>query len=150
MNKAFTREPDEPDELHCPRCGALGSPVGAATIAAHLGEGARSSLSSTVCFCPTPTCPVAYFDHFEQTIAASDLNRAVYPKDPQAPICACFKLKADDVEADAQAGNPAGVRELIRMSQTAAARCETLAASGKCCVPEVQKLYMRNTPKAAT
>jgi hypothetical protein len=143
MNKAFTREPDEPDEVHCPACGAIGSPVSTTTIAQHLRDFDVSPLSSSACFCPTPTCDIAYFDGFNQTIEAARLNRAVYPKDLDAPICACFRLKAVDVEADAQANNPAGVRELIRMSQTERARCEEMAADGKCCVPQVQQVYLK-------
>ena len=149
MNKAFTREPDEPDDLRCPRCGAIGSPVSAVTIAHHLREGDKSSLSNDACFCPTPTCAIAYFDRFEQTIPAERLNRPVYPKDLNAPICACFRLKADDVEADAKANNPAGVRELIRMSQTEKAKCEEKAADGRCCVPEVQRVYLRAVKQVA-
>lgn len=150
MNKAFLREPDEPDVLHCPRCGAIGQPVGPAVIAAHLRAGERNPLNASSCFCPGGSCEVAYFDSFGQTIAAATLNRAVYPKHPDAPVCACFRLKAIDIEADAEAGNPAGIRELIRLSQTPRARCAELAAGGICCVPEVQRIYLKAAARKAT
>ncbi|MEX2212526.1 MAG: hypothetical protein WD768_00265 [Phycisphaeraceae bacterium] len=143
MNKAFTREPDEPDDLRCPHCGVIGSAVSSLTITHHLREGDTSPLSSSACFCPTHTCPIAYFDGFGQSIAASSLNRPIYPKDPAAPVCACFRLKAEDVEADAKANNPAGIRELIRKSQMGKAKCEEKAADGRCCVGEVQRLYLK-------
>ncbi len=143
MNKAFVREPDEPDDLHCPRCRAIGQPVEAATIVARLRDGQRHTLGSSACFCPTASCEVAYFDAYGQSIAAALLNRPVYPKDPDAPVCACFHLKANDILADAAANNPAGVRELIRLSKTPRADCAVKSANGRCCVPEVQRIYLK-------
>lgn len=144
MNKAFVREPDEPDDAHCPRCGAIGSSVSGATIAAHLREDLHSPLGSSAFFCVSASCEVAYFDTNGQTITTPQLRTAIYPKHPEAPICACFGLKADDVAADARAGNPAGVRMLIERSKTQSDKCATLAADGKCCVDEVQRVYLKN------
>ncbi len=149
MNKAFVREPDEPDDLHCPRCGGLGAAVSNATIAAQVREGVASSLGSSACFCVSPTCEVAYFDGFDQIITTAQLRQPVYPKDPEAPICACFGLKAADVIADAKAGNPAGVRMLIERSQGRQPICETRAVSGRCCADEVQRIYLRATRETA-
>jgi len=151
MNKAFVREPDEPDDLHCPRCGAMGQAVSAVTIKAQLREGAAgapgaASLGSSAFFCANPLCEVAYFDGFGQIAPVIQLRQPVYPKDPDAPICACFGLKAEDVAADARAGNPAGVRMLIEKCKTQTT-CETRAANGKCCVDEVQKVYLKNWKK---
>lgn len=143
MNKAFVREPDEPDDLHCPRCGALGNAVSAVTITAQLQPDIKSPLGSSACFCSTPTCEVAYFDGSGTTIFAAQLRRAIYPKDPDAPICACFGLKADDVIADASIGNAAGVRLLLERSVTQREKCVTTAADGRCCVDAVQKLYLQ-------
>ena len=143
MNKAFVREPDEPDDLHCPRCQAIGQAVEAATIAAHLRDGERNPLGSSACFCPAAACEVAYFDAHGQSIPAALLNRPVFPKDPDAPVCACFNLKADDILADAAANNPAGVRELIRLSKSPRADCAARAANGRCCVAEVQRIFLK-------
>lgn len=147
MNKAFVREPDEPDDLHCPACGSVGQSVGAATIAAQVRAGAGAALGSSACFCPAPTCHVAYFDGFGQTISIDELRAPVYPKDPDAPICPCFGLKAQDVAADAQAGNPAGVRMLIERCRTQGEICATRAANGRCCQDDVQRVYLKNVKR---
>jgi hypothetical protein len=144
MNKAFVRDPDQPDDAHCPRCGAIGATVAAATIAAHLREGLQSPLGSSACFCGNASCEVAYFDTNGQVIPTARLRAAVYPKHPEAPICACFGLKAEDVAADARADNAAGVRMLIERSKKQGERCATLAANGRSCVDEVQRVYLKH------
>jgi hypothetical protein len=58
-------------------------------------------------------------------------------------LCECFGLTHDDIEADVEEGTPRRVRELLAKSQTPAARCAVLAASGRCCMPEVQRYYMK-------
>ena len=45
---------------------------------------------------------MAYFDAFERAILSADLTKPVYPKDPDAPICACFGLTRRDIEQDVQ------------------------------------------------
>jgi len=141
------REPDEPDDLHCPRCGALGQAVGQVTVAAQLREGSAAALGSSAFYCPNPICEIAYFDGFGQLVPVIQLRSPVYPKDPDAPICACFGLKAEDVAADARAGNAAGVRMLIERCKTQADICVTRAANGRCCAEEVQRVYLKNWTK---
>jgi len=146
MNKAFVREPDHTDVL-CPRCGSAG--VGALRVAfeAFVPPEARRALAASTYFCPTPTCSVAYFDAFEAVVETTSLTKPVYPKDPSAPLCACFGLTLDDVEADIADGAPHRIRELLAKSKTPAARCEELSPTGRSCIPDVQKCYfkLRNT-----
>ena len=91
MNKAFVREPDNTDVL-CPRCGAAGTAALRVAFESHVAPEIRRPLAASVYFCSTPTCPVAYFDAFEAVVPAAALLRAVYPKDPSAPLCSCFGL----------------------------------------------------------
>ena len=142
MNKAFVREPDTNDVL-CPRCGAAGVSVMRMTFEAHAPAEARRPLAASVYFCATPNCPVAYFDAFEATVLADALGRPVYPKDPSAPLCPCFGLTLDDVEADVAEATPRRIRELLAKSKSAAARCEELSPTGRSCIPEVQKCYFK-------
>jgi Zinc binding domain len=142
MNKAFVREPDTTDVL-CPKCGAAGVSVMRMTFEAHAPAAVRRPLAASVYFCTTPTCPVAYFDAFEATITADALVRPVYPKEPNAPLCPCFGLNLDDVEADVADGTPRRIRELLAKSKTDAARCEELSPTGRSCIPEVQKCYFK-------
>lgn len=143
MNKAFVREPDFDGRAYCPRCGALGTPVGAAAMDTHIAPSARSRLTDAAWFCAYPPCQVAYFNLFESVVTVNELNGPATPKDPRAPLCACFGLTVDDVEADVAEGTPTRIRELVAKSQGPAARCATLAANGQCCLPEVRKLYMK-------
>jgi len=142
VNKAFVREPDTNDVL-CPRCGAAGVSVMRMTFEAHAPAEARRPLAASVYFCATPNCPVAYFDAFEATVLADALGRPVYPKDPSAPLCPCFGLTLDDVEADVAEATPRRIRELLAKSKSAAARCEELSPTGRSCIPEVQKCYFK-------
>ena len=117
MNKAFVREPDDTGERNCPACGSLGVPVGRETWQLHVVEAAANALADTAYFCPFARCDVAYFDMFERTVGTGDLQHPVYPKDPQAPICACFGLTAEDVEADIREGGVSRVKALIEKAR---------------------------------
>lgn len=79
-----------------------------------------------------------------ERIATTDqLLQPVYPKDLEAPICACFGLTRVDVEQDVEERTNRRVKELWQKSQSPEARCATLAANGTCCMPEVQKYFLR-------
>src|SRR5438105_11132948 len=140
MNKAFVREPDVTDVL-CPRCGAVGMSTLRAAFDAYVPPEARRPLAASTYFCPTPTCAVAYFDAFEAIVPVDALMRPVYPKDPAAPLCACFGLTLDDVEADIAEGAPTRIRALLAKSKSTEARCEELSPTGRSCIPNVQKCY---------
>ena len=75
--------------------------------------------------------------------SVNELQFAVYPKDATTPICACFGFTLEDIEADVRQGTPIRIRELLAKSKSADAQCHTLAADGRCCMREVQRLYMK-------
>jgi hypothetical protein len=142
MNKAFVREPDQTAD-YCPRCGSKGQQVGRETIQSYLGEGKTPTVADPADFCPSPQCTVAYFDAFERVILTGDLNRSVYPKDPDAPICACFGLTRQDIEADIREGVVTRVKAIIEKAKSAEARCAQMAADGQSCIAAVQKYYFQ-------
>ena len=143
MNKAFVREPEFDGRAYCPRCGALGTPVGAAAMDTHIRPEARTKMADAAWFCAYPPCEVAYFDLFERLATVEQLRREVFPKSPSAPICACFGFTLDDLDEDLREGAPTRVRALLASSKTSDARCSELAADGQCCMREVQRLYVR-------
>ena len=147
MNKAFVREPEFDGRAYCPRCGSLGLPVNNATLDRHVQPQSRTRLEDAAWFCEFARCDVAYFDLFERCVAVDELQRAVYPKDAAAPICACFGFDVDDIEDDVCQGTPTRIRELLAKSKSNDAQCRTLAADGRCCMREVQRLYMRRIAK---
>lgn len=142
MNKAFVREPDA-TTTHCPKCGSLGVPVLGETLDSFLKPSERSAVAETACFCPFPTCEVAYFDGLERTVSVAALSIPAYPKDPEAPICPCFGVTCEDLESDARAGVVDRVRELLAKAHSAEARCARCAPSGRSCVGEVQRFYLK-------
>jgi hypothetical protein len=142
MNKAFVREPDHAREF-CPRCGSQGQPVGEETLRAYLSGPRTGKIAAPANFCPAPQCDVVYFDAFERVVLTADLDRPVYPKDPRAPICACFGLTRDDIEQDVREGGVRRVKALLEKARSPAAGCARLAANGRSCVPYVQKYYMQ-------
>ena len=99
-------------------------------------------------FCDFARCDVGYFDLFERFVAVNELQSTVYPKDAAAPICACFGFTLEDIEADVRRGTPTRIRELLAKSRSGDAQCQTLAADGRCCMREVQRLYMRRITEA--
>jgi hypothetical protein len=142
MNKAFIREPDATDVL-CPCCGAAGVAALRAAFETHVPPDLRRPLAASAYFCPTPSCPIAYFDAFEATVPADALVRPIFPKDPAAPLCSCFGLTAEDIAADVAEGTPRRIRDLLAKSKTPAARCDELSPTGRCCLPEVQRYYFK-------
>ena len=76
-------------------------------------------------------------------MVTSDLNRPVYPKDPDAPICACFGLTRHDIEADVREGVVIRVKAIIEKAKSSEARCYQMAANSQPCVAYVQKYYMQ-------
>jgi hypothetical protein len=148
MNKAFIREPEFDGRAYCPRCGSLGVSVGEAVLDRHVQPPSRSRLGDSAWFCGFAKCDVAYFDLLERVVEVAELREAVYPKDPSAPICACFQFTRDEIEADLRDGSPRRVRELLAKSKSSEAHCAALAADGQCCMAEVQRLYMRGLAQA--
>jgi hypothetical protein len=86
---------------------------------------------------------VVYFDDFDRVIDREAFGRPVYPKDPSAPMCSCFGLTLDDIEADVSEGGVRRVKELLAKAKSPQAQCSRLAPSGQPCVPEVQRCYMQ-------
>lgn len=142
MNKAFIKEPDS-TEANCPRCQSVGVPVGPVTLGSQLDEVTLKGIAEHAFFCPSATCDVAYFDAFERVVLCGSLRKPAYPKDPTAPLCACFGLTCDDVERDLDEGTPTRVRALLAKAKSPEARCQSQSASGQPCVAEVQRYYMR-------
>ena len=144
MNKAFVKEPEVGDSAYCPRCQSLGVVVRETTLAAHLPPAVLAAeIANVAFFCPFPTCEVAYFDSFERVVTTDKLLGLVYPKDPDAPICACFGLKTDDIEQDLAEGGVVRTRALLEKAKSAAAQCLTKSPAGQSCVGEVQRYYMK-------
>lgn len=143
MNKAFVREPDDDGRAFCPRCRSLGFEVGPGPLDAHIRPASRTKLSDAAWFCNFPRCDVAYFNQFDAVVSVDELTAPVYPKDLNAPLCACFGFSYDEVAADVQDGTPTRIRELLAKSKSPDAHCRTQAADGRCCLTAVQELYMK-------
>jgi hypothetical protein len=142
MNKAFVRESDSTDEF-CPRCGVKGEPVGRRTMAAYLAPEVLTTLAEPANFCPSAACEVAYFDAFERVVLIAALQKPVWPKHPDAPICACFGLTRADIEQDARQGVTERVKAVLEHAKSAAACCGQTAANGRPCTAQVQKCYLQ-------
>jgi hypothetical protein len=148
MNKAFVREPEFDGRAFCPRCGSLGVPVEAGALDTHIRPEHRAKMHDSAWFCGFARCDVAYFNLYDAVVLVNELKGPVYPHDPDAPICACFGLAYDDVEADVREGQPTRIRELLARSKSSEAQCHILAADGRSCMSAVQELYMRLRSRA--
>lgn len=143
MNKAFVREPDFGGRAFCPRCGTEGIPVTSLVLDTHIRSESRSKMQDSAWYCNFARCDVAYFDLLEEVISTEELQTQAYPYDLEAPLCVCFGFTYDEVEADVADGTPTRIRQLLAKSQSSAADCQRLAVDGRCCMSEVQKLYMQ-------
>lgn len=147
MNKAFVREAEDETAPKCPRCHAIGQPVGPQTLAVQLpADAARGLAVTSTNFCPNPTCDVAYFDAHDQIAAASLLRRSTWPKsqDPAATLCPCLGLTAADVMSDALRGDPTRIRALLARGQSAPQECAAATPNARPCAAEAQRLYLKN------
>jgi hypothetical protein len=142
MNKAFVREPEDTGRHYCPRCGTLGEQVGRAVLERYVRPESLGVIGETAYFCPDARCTAAYFDLFERVVPVEHLAVPAYPKDRDAPMCACFGLTEDDLEQDLAEGAPRRVRDVVKRAQTPEAQCERLAPGGHSCVAAVQKYYL--------
>jgi hypothetical protein len=143
MNKAFVREAEFDGRAYCPRCGTQGSPVGTGPPDAHLRPEARRKLQDSAWYCSYARCDVVYFNLLETVATVDELAAPVYPYDLDAPLCACFGFRYDEIDADVRDGVPSRIRQLLARSQSSEARCHELAVDGQCCMREVQRLYMK-------
>jgi len=143
MNKAFVKEQDS-TEGRCPRCGSPGSVVFRETLAAHLAPEMLEHLTESAFFCAQPRCSVVYFDLFDRVIEDSAVKTQVYPKNPAAPLCACFGLTCEDVELDISEGVVTRTRSCVEQAKSPAARCAIASPSGQSCIAEVQRYYMQH------
>jgi hypothetical protein len=143
MNKAFVKEPEQTGDATCPRCGSLGTAVTEITLDAQLPADKRRAIGEVGWFCPYAACSVVYFDLFERVVTVESLPKSVWPKDPEAPICGCFGLTREDIEADLAEGGVRRVRAVVARAKSAEARCATCAVSGQSCIGEVQRYYMQ-------
>ncbi len=142
MNKAFVKEQDS-TEGRCPRCGSPGTGVFQETLQAHLPPELLAHLTDTAFFCAQPRCSVVYFDLFDRVVEEANVKTPVYPKNPAAPLCACFGLTCEDVEEDIREGGVARTRACIEKAKSPAARCAVASPSGQSCIAEVQGYYMK-------
>lgn len=143
MNKAFLRDPEPDGRAYCPSCQALGDAVGRATLDYHIQPSVRDKFGNDGWFCSYPDCEVAYFDLYDRTILIGELRFQIYPKNLDAPICPCFGFTIEQLDATIDMRSPAPIRDLLAKSKTMAANCAVLAANGRCCMQEVQRLYVR-------
>ena len=141
MNKAFVREPEQLAD-YCPRCGSKGQQVGWETVLSYLPSGKQPIIADPANFCPAAQCDVVYFDTFERVLVTGDLSKPVYPKNPDAPICACFGLTRHDIEQDVREGVVTRVKTILEKANSPEACCSRAAANGQPCVAYVQKYYM--------
>jgi Zinc binding domain len=141
MNKAFVRDPDATVE-RCPQCGSAGQPVGAVILDQYVRPEARDQLGEEANFCPSATCPVAYFDAFDRKVDVGQLARAVYPKDPDTPICACFGFTCAEIDQDLADGVATRTRAQLERAHSSSARCTQTAPNGAPCVAAVQSYFM--------
>lgn len=134
----------ETPEPRCPACQTAGELVAPLTLDAQLSPEDRKAIGDRVYYCPNPSCPTGYFSAWDAVVPLARLRSRSWPKDPNAPLCPCFNLKAEDIVADAQSGRKNRVQEIREEADAPDARCPKLCPDGRSCVPQVMRLFREN------
>ena len=111
MSRAFMKE-EEAREPGCPSCGTPGAPVSSTTIEAQLSTADRAALEGRVFHCGAASCSTAYFTALGAAVPVARLASPAWPKSPDAPLCPCFGVRAEDLAADAREGRKDRIKSL--------------------------------------
>jgi Zinc binding domain len=145
MSRAFVKEAETPGPT-CPEppgCGGEGTPVSHVTLRARLKPEAAARFADEAFFCPNPACDVAYFDTRLAWVPRTELREPVYPKQAGAPLCACFGVAREAIEALGRANDKVAMRDFLQRAASPEARCETRAADGHSCATEARRVFLR-------
>ena len=129
-------------KVRCPRCEALGLPVGDATLSAMVDATSANRLRQGARFCRTRECPVVYFSASGEYVGAEAARVRIGLKvctDP-IPLCYCFGFTRAHVrEQVALTGTSSIPARITAEVKTGRCECVTRNPSGACCLGEVTK-----------
>lgn len=145
VSRAFVKEPETtgPSCPSPPGCGGTGVPVSRVTLEARLRPEAAARFVDGGFFCPNPSCEVAYFDARRERALRDELVVPAWPKHPDAPLCACFRVAAEVFEDLGRRGDRPAMRAFLARTVSPEARCVICAADGRCCATEARRVFLR-------
>jgi hypothetical protein len=128
----------------CPRCGAVGRPVGHETLLAILKPGLADGLLAVERrFCKTPSCGVLYYGadgHLVEKEAAK-VRVGIKETDDPVPLCYCFGFdRADVMHQMAETGTSDIPGRIAAEVKAGRCSCEVKNPSGQCCLGEVNRV----------
>ena len=136
MNKAFVREPEDDGPRVLPALQNAGPPGRLWPVRyAHPPRVPRKDAGRRLVL-RVPALRSCLLQPLRRRSPDGRAQIAGLPHDPNTPICACFGLTYDDVEADVHDGTPTRIRELLAKSKSSEAQCHKLAADGICCMAQ--------------
>jgi len=130
----------------CPTCGVKGHPIKQLTVDSLAQDTVLQRLKSREGFfyCPTPTCPVAWFQpETGGMVDKSELKVRIGMKetsDPR-PICYCFDHDAVDFEKEIQEKGQSEIPATIAAKcKQGLDRCGETNPQGSCCLGNVNRV----------
>ena len=72
-----------------------------------------------------------------------ELIAPTWPKHPDAPLCACFRVAQGVFEDFGRRGDRAAMRAFLERTVSPEARCVSCAADGRCCATEARRVFLR-------
>jgi hypothetical protein len=135
--------PSVAGEETCVVCGIYGLQVPVITAKALLSaEGLAAGIPQAPRFCPSPQCPVVYFDEVStRRVMEKELTVPVFskhPEDPRVLVCYCFGHTAGEVVASRR-GDPVS-SSVRRQVQAGHCACEVKNPKGSCCLGDLIRL----------
>ncbi len=131
----------------CPECGRKGKTVARLTLGALLNPDRRPMIparQNELCFCPTPTCEVVYFQPGNVLFRKGDLSVSVglkEPNDPMAPVCYCFGWTPRRIQAEVEAtGASTAIEQIKAQVRGGNCYCEVTNPQGSCCLGNVGRV----------
>lgn len=134
-----TRAPD--GDVKCPGCGKVAKAVSCRTVAAMVTGGLAVAAHDRYRYCPTPRCPVVYYDDAGTVVERAGVRVRVNAKDPSpdVPLCYCFaytrRAIAEEVAARGYSTASAAIEREVKAGHCA---CEVKSPSGRCCLGDVR------------
>ena len=131
-------------KMSCQTCQQAGKPVQGQTVKSLLAVSLRAVREVEYRFCPTPSCPVVYFDpKAEQVFTSEQVRERVYQKEPgvdDVKICYCFGYSVGDLRRATPPQQQAIVADIEAGIQGGQCACDLRNPQGSCCLGNVRSL----------
>ena len=127
-------------KLACPECGSTCKSAGMLTLYHQVRFPENQALiPDSYYFCPTKTCPVAYFSRTGNTVPKQYLKS--YQAIQNDMLCYCFDINADQYLSALKTKSGNAMKNfVVQRTKAGECACEIRNPSGQCCLADFKRL----------